>query len=326
MSHTAWLIIYCVLILLASLAGGWIPMLVKLTHKRMELAVSFVAGVMLGVGLLHMLPHALSARAQAMGENAEGLAADHWLAHDVVGPIMLWLLAGFLVMFFAERFFRFHHHDVPGTERGANDHAAAHDHDHQCEHAHDDGNGAHGLTWAGAAVGLSLHSLIEGVALASAVAVAHDGDDHGQNAALAGLGTFLVIFLHKPFDSLTLGTLMTIGGRTLQLRHAVNIAFSLLIPMGVLLFYLGLAAAESQGLVASAALAFSAGTFLCISMSDLLPELQFHHHDRGKLSAALLSGLAVAWLVGVLEGSMHDHNDLEHKQSRQTDAHDHPHR
>ena len=55
--------------------------------------------------------------------------------------------------------------------------------------------------------------------------------------------------------------------------------------------------ASGQGVVLSSALAFSAGTFLCISLSDLLPELQFHRHDRIKLSAALLLGLALAWIL-----------------------------
>jgi zinc and cadmium transporter len=41
------------------------------------------------------------------------------------------------------------------------------------------------------------------------------------------------------------------------------------------------------------ALAFSAGTFLCIALSDLLPELQFHSHDRFKLSVALLAGVGL---------------------------------
>lgn len=49
---------YCLLILVASIAGGMIPVWFRLTHRVMECAVSFVAGVMLGVGLLHMLPHA----------------------------------------------------------------------------------------------------------------------------------------------------------------------------------------------------------------------------------------------------------------------------
>jgi zinc and cadmium transporter len=54
-------------------------------------------------------------------------------------------------------------------------------------------------------------------------------------------------------------------------------------------------------------LAFSAGTFLCISLSDLLPELQFHDHDRGKLSVSLVLGLVLALAVGRLEGLVHRH-------------------
>ena len=36
------------------------------------------------------------------------------------------------------------------------------------------------------------------------------------------------------------------------------------------------------------ALAFSAGTFLCISLGDLLPEVHFHSHDRLWLSVQLI--------------------------------------
>jgi len=49
---------YCALILLASLLGGWLPLMVRLTHTRLQVATSFVAGLMLGVGLLHLVPHA----------------------------------------------------------------------------------------------------------------------------------------------------------------------------------------------------------------------------------------------------------------------------
>jgi zinc and cadmium transporter len=59
--------------------------------------------------------------------------------------------------------------------------------------------------------------------------------------------------------------------------------------------------AATQRWYVACALAFSAGTFLCISLSDLLPELQFHQHDRVKLSAALLLGLAVAHGAAWLE-------------------------
>ncbi len=62
-SPAAVLVIYCILILLASLAGGWVPLLLRLTHRRMELLISLVSGVMLGVALLHLLPHAWLQRA-----------------------------------------------------------------------------------------------------------------------------------------------------------------------------------------------------------------------------------------------------------------------
>ena len=318
MSHAFWLAVYCVLILLASLAGGAIPMLVRLTHKRMEVAVSFVAGVMLGVGLLHMLPHALMARAEIGHEQHDHSHAGAEHSHDIdlhtvdlhglIGPIMLWLVGGFLVMFFIERFFRYHFHDAPHEHGDETHDHHIHDKDHVEDHS--DTPSAmlapspprtHGMTWAGAAIGLSLHSLIDGIALASSVEVARRGD----GAAIAGLATFLVIFLHRPLDAMTIGTLMSISGRSIKLRHIVNIAFALLIPVGVVLFYLGLRGETNHSVITSSALAFSAGTFLCISMSDLLPELQFHQHDRVKLSAALLLGLALAWGVTVLEGQMH---------------------
>jgi zinc and cadmium transporter len=173
------------------------------------------------------------------------------------------------------------------------------------EHEHDCDDHSHDLSWSGAALGLALHSVLNGVALAAAVG--HDAN----GSWLAGLGTFLVIFLHKPFDAMTISMLMAHGGWGLSWRHTVNALFSLAIPLGVLLFNFGLMseAGDPRGaswlLWVAYALAFSAGTFLCISLSDLLPELQFHQHDRVKLSAALLLGLAIAWLAGSMEAAAH---------------------
>jgi zinc and cadmium transporter len=148
--------------------------------------------------------------------------------------------------------------------------------------------------------------VLNGVALAAAVQHGNDG-----SSWLAGFGTFLVIFLHKPFDAMTIGMLMARGGWNLPWRHTVNALFSLAIPIGVLVFYFGLvsdSAAASSGArqwFVACALAFSAGTFLCISLSDLLPELQFHRHDRVKLSVALMLGLALAQVAAMMEAAAH---------------------
>jgi zinc and cadmium transporter len=74
-------------------------------------------------------------------------------------------------------------------------------------------------------------------------------------------------------------------------------------------------------------LGFAAGTFLCIATSDLLPELQFHRHDRVKLSAALAAGLALAWSTVFLETGGHDHFHVppgaSHADEHDGDAHPH---
>jgi zinc and cadmium transporter len=204
-------------------------------------------------------------------------------------------------MFFIERFFSYHHHDVPDgqSSREATTHAEHQNHRPPSNTQH------HHLSWSGAALGLALHSVLNGVALAAAV-------QHGSDGSwLAGFGTFLVIVLHKPFDAMTIGMLMARGGWNVPWRHTINTLFSLAIPVGALLFYFGLvsettgAAAATQQWYVACALAFSAGTFLCISLSDLLPELHFHRHDRIKLSVALLFGLAVAHAAAWMESAAH---------------------
>ena len=283
------LIAYCLLIVAASLLGGWVPIVARLTHKRMQLATSLVAGFMLGIAVLHLLPHAF-------------MSAP-------IGAVTGWMLAGLLVMFFLERFFTYHHHDVPGGEAADPETGQTptdHVHDAACDHRHEDtpvyGNK---MSWSGAAVGLTLHSLIAGVALGASIAA-----DSGHGSAWPGIAVFLVIVLHKPFDSMTLLTLMTTTGWSKGLRHAVNALCALAVPIGAAAFLFGVHAGDVEhSSTVGAALAFAAGVFLCVSLSDLLPELHFHKHDRAALSATLLLGLALAWGISVLEAGMHDHED-----------------
>jgi zinc and cadmium transporter len=103
---------------------------------------------------------------------------------------------------------------------------------------------------------------------------------------------------------------MAAGGWSRSARHWVNGCFALAIPLGILFFHMGAGHFTAPhhhflGIV----LAFTAGTFVCIAASDLLPELQFHSHDRVKLSAALLLGLLLSALIGRLETTGHDRHD-----------------
>ena len=281
LSPASALSIYCVLVVATSLAGGWLLLLIHLNHTRLQMAVSFVAGLMLGIALLHFLPDA-SEHLQSLDKTVE------------------WMLGGFLSMFFVQRFFHFHHHDLPeGDPEDCCGHDHEHDHaQHHVEHAHTLADkSAKQLSWVGTALGMTLHSLLDGLALAAAVAAGAQA-----NAPLAGAGVALVVILHKPFDAMAVSTLMAAGGSSRLSRHVLNGLFALASPLGAVLFYFGASQLAGGNVpVLGCALAFCAGSFLCIASSDLLPELQFHSHDRFKLSFMLLAGLAVAIVIKQLE-------------------------
>jgi len=130
----------------------------------------------------------------------------------------------------------------------------------------------------------------------------------GRGAFGAGLGVFIATLVHKPADALTITALMIESGAPRRYTHVVNLGFALMIPAGVAVFWVGTRSAVpiSPGSWTAAALAFSAGTFLCIALSDLLPELQFHSHDRLPLSIALLTGFALMAGTALLEPAGRD--------------------
>jgi zinc and cadmium transporter len=278
----------CLAILAASVLGGIVPLATVLNHTRLQVYLSFSAGAMLGAAFFHMLPEAVR----------------------VGSPSTIpWAAAGLLALFFLERFFSFHRHEPPEDLSGAHEHGGDEKHGHGLEHSHGEvapalsqnprSTPGRAFSWGSAAFGLAIHSLVGGVALASAVAA--DFEEHRALGA-AGLGVLLATLVHKPADALTISTLMLRGGSARWTMHLVNLGFGLMIPAGVVLFVVGSAgvgAAAASSLTAGA-LAFSAGTFLCIALSDLLPELQFHSHDRLKLSVALLAGVVLMAIAAYL--------------------------
>ena len=251
--------VYCILIVAASLVGGHLPSFLRLTHTRMQLLMSLIGGLMLGVAILHMLPHATVAT-QSLDKTAMAT------------------MVGLLAMFFLIRMFHVHGHEP--HEHHSHDTAVEPDHIHACaeDRMKPHGGSAHGLSWIGLFIGLALHTLIDGVALAAAVAAEmHES----STASLLGVGTFLAVMLHKPLDALAITSVMIGGGWSKGWRNLVNCFFALMCPMGALAFYFGIQQfGEGQQMIVGCSLGFAAGAFLCISLADLLPEVQFHRHDR----------------------------------------------
>lgn len=298
------LVAYCVAVVVASLAGGGITQRLRITHTGMQHIISLVGGVMLGTAVFHLLPHAL---------------------HDVgrtvsVDNVMLAMMLGIVMMFAMLRLFHHHHHGEQTAFQPTCDHED-HDHDHT-EHSHDHGHshthagdkagpasGGHAkksgiggnAKWLGVLLGLTIHTLIDGVTLAAAVMM--DASHPGRSSLLLGFGAFLAVFLHKPLDAISITSLMAANGKSESSRRIANFAFALACPLGAALCYAGLSL--TAGPAVAYLLAFSAGVFLCIALSDLLPEMEFHSHDRFSLTSMLLLGLIAAWLLRFLEGDLH---------------------
>ncbi|MCA8987979.1 MAG: ZIP family metal transporter [Planctomycetaceae bacterium] len=300
-----WLLFsYSAAIILASMLGGYLPLAVRLTHTRMQMLMSFVGGLMLGVALFHQLLHAVRDTPDAS-------------LHTIMSGVGL----GILVMFLLLRTFHFHQHDVSCdsvvADRADLDIAChwghpehAHDHDHDHDHhglvslpiAHPDQQSIQKMqySWVGIALGLGFHTILDGAALAaSCLRIPESGAD----GVIWGLATFLAILLHKPLDAISITTVMSSQGWSLKKCAWVNVSFALMCPLGALLAWWGIVSGHSHALLVSYLLAFSAGVFLCIALSDLLPEMQFHHHNQWALTITLLSGLALAWILMLLDPS-----------------------
>lgn len=260
---------------MASLFGGSLPSLIKLTHRRIQLTLSFVSGVMLGVALLHLMPHAFYKL-----ESIELTAGV--------------CLIGLLFMFFMIRMFHFHQHDLAVDQE--HDHKQKQLCDHEKDHHHvhcEDHGGGLDISWLGLCFGLAIHTIIDGIALAAVVQ-----STSPVGLSLAGVGVFLAIVLHKPLDALSITSLMAARGWDMHKQLTVNLVFALMCPLGAMLFAFSIEQnAEYRDTILGVALAFSAGIFLCISLGDLLPEVHFHSHDRMALSGMLLLGVAIAFLI-----------------------------
>ncbi|MEM9644779.1 MAG: ZIP family metal transporter [Planctomycetota bacterium] len=322
------LMVYCGLIMAVSLAGGRLSSLLRMTHLRTQLLMSGVGGLMLGIAMLHLMPHA----AETLGSPARAGMGG---------------LAGLTVMYLLVRLFHTHDHNVPATDADQSEsisgdaesedrelrvNASRHSHHSTCNHGHGSDDPSKGISWFGLFFGLLLHTLVDGIALSASVIAECE---HGAWLGLGGMGTFLAVALHKPLDAFAITSVMSRQNWSASAQWVVNIVFSLACPIGAIAFYFGVSGLVDNPALLGWGLAASAGFFIGIALADLLPEVAFHDHDRGKLTATFLLGIAIAVGVENLPGHSHeqtgrheiDHSD-HHHQDQPDDhghAHDHPH-
>jgi zinc and cadmium transporter len=327
MSGLGYLVVYSALVLLFSMLGGYLPFLGKVSHSRLQFYLSISAGVMLGAAFFHIMPEAM--------EFAKGNFG--W-----------WMSLGAVGLFCIERFIAPHSHEIDGGGHHHHGHEhgeGEHHHDHH-EHVVKDGKEHRAAAppvagWM-AVLGLTIHTFMNGVGLAGSVLVERAEPAGGFLASLPlpGLAMFLAIVLHKPADALAISTILSRKGVSRGVITLVQLGFACMVPVGAIAFYFlrSTLAEQLEGELIGAALSFSAGTFLFIALSDLLPEVQFHRHDRVPLFLSLVFGVALMGGIALLEGhdshGGHGHNhhhgavnhgDGKHDDHDDDDGHEHDH-
>ena len=300
MNEYAWLALFSLLIAGFALFGGLLPFRGEVSHTRLQFYLTFSAGVMIGAAFFHVMPDAI----EQSGKDYVGI----WMALAVVG------------LFCIERFIAPHSHEVDDQHQVGNAHEHHHhEHDHHNhETSHDRGHehshapapeyraAAPAVAGWMAVLGLTIHTFMNGVGLAGSVE--NDLSKSIGFLGIPGLAMFVAVFLHKPADALAISAVLTRKQVSRRKITWVQIGYVAMIPVGAFAFCLTSGALEEtlKHQLIGFALAFSAGTFIFIALSDLLPEVQFHRHDRVPLFLALLVGVLfmgfIAWLEGVAEG------------------------
>src|SRR5512137_3062584 len=259
------LALYSGAILIGAVGGGLLPLLG--TQRRSDLLLSFSAGVMLGAAFFHMLPEAVE----------EGGA-----------KVTPFVLAGFLLLYLLERFVLIHVCAEPAVNAQLSQRCVDEEGDHH-DHGHGPGTGCEVHTLGLAAwIGMSLHTVVDGFVLGAA------------NATPAiGPLVFVAIVAHKIPSAFSLSAILRAEGHGRGRALVMNLMFAAMIPIGALL-YLALRRIVPVETFAAYALAASAGTFLHLSLSDILPDLHRSKGSKLRLSGALVVGLASMWSLTLL--------------------------
>ena len=252
---------------LVSLAGVSVLAFGRRNLERvLFLLVAFAVGAMFGGAVLHLIPEAYAA----------------------LGPGLLpglLVLAGVGSFFVLEKFLHWHHaHDLPGGEHDGNDH-----HGHSHAPILDESGQIAIMSLAGNVA----HNFIDGAIIAASFLVSVE----------TGLVTTLAVVLHEIPQEIGNFGVLVYGGFSPRRALAVNFASGLvgLLGAGAALLLGGVVTG-----LASYLLPFTAGGFLYIAGSDLIPELNRRHSHTAAKSAwqlvMMALGVAIMTIPLLLEG------------------------
>jgi zinc and cadmium transporter len=131
-------------------------------------------------------------------------------------------------------------------------------------------------------LGISLHSLLDGVAL-------------GAGLILPQLGpvVLLAVLIHKMPDSLSISSILLSAGWQRRKVARLSLLFALTTPVGALLAFLFFRVLSEKSI--AIAIGISSGTFLAVATADILPQVHRIEQRNPLTLLFLAAGLAVSW-------------------------------
>ncbi|HUP65011.1 MAG TPA: ZIP family metal transporter [Thermoanaerobaculia bacterium] len=139
-------------------------------------------------------------------------------------------------------------------------------------------------------LGMTVHDLVDGIALGS-----------GHHIPDAGPAIFIALALHKMPTTFAVSILLYHGGYSKRRIIALLAVLLLAIPAGVLIAELTIQrAGEGVEWVVGWLIYFSAGTFIYIGAYELLPEMNRNLEKGSRIGVFFLGGIAAMFVLKLL--------------------------
>eukprot|EP01116_Phalansterium_solitarium_P011886 TRINITY_DN27731_c0_g1_i1.p1 TRINITY_DN27731_c0_g1~~TRINITY_DN27731_c0_g1_i1.p1 ORF type:complete len:318 (+),score=130.15 TRINITY_DN27731_c0_g1_i1:50-1003(+) len=277
--------------------GGLLPLRLRVSARLLSFGNVLSGGVFLAAGFTHMLSEAVE---------GFGRLDVSWLG-KLAGPLPYFLcMLGLLLTFFVERVVQQHRHGHNPLDHVGHAHHASHAPALE-QQASDESRGirkdSEQLNVWMLSVLLSVHSLIEGVALGIEDTVADTSN------------VFIAIVSHKAFAAFALGVSLAKHNASANVMFRFVAAFSLMTPAGIVLGVTASALQDSSNSIAAEAIkAVSAGTFIYIALVEVIIEefdsaVSASRRDKILKFIVLLLG-ATLMCISSIHG--HDHGGHVH--------------
>ncbi|MEK7461259.1 MAG: ZIP family metal transporter [Patescibacteria group bacterium] len=205
-------------------------------------------------------------------------------------PLLPWVLAGMVTFYLIEAILiRLHVHDE--TEVGEQPSFESH---HQRP-----SRGS--LPWF-ITIGDGIHNFVDGIAITAAFLV----------SIPTGIVTALAVAAHEIPQEISDFSILIHGGLSRRRVAWLNVGASLMTTLGAILAYIF---RDTLTPYLPYVLALTAGIFIYIASSDLIPEIQAHHHRRDKPAHTMIILVLAVLLAGWVTATAHQYLEADAERS-----------